>query len=81
MTIRDIPLNRLEHSPLNARKARNKDRVAQFAASIAAHGLRQNFRVHPTGGDKFGVVIGGTRLDAQRSLLQRKKIAADYLAQ
>jgi ParB family chromosome partitioning protein len=79
MTIQDIPLSQLEHSPLNVRKARNKDRVAQFAASIEAHGILQNFRVHPAEGGKFGVVIGGTRLDALRLLLKHKKIAADYL--
>jgi ParB family transcriptional regulator, chromosome partitioning protein len=79
MTIQDIPLSQLEHSPLNVRKARNKDRVAQFAASIAAHGILQNFRVHPTEAGKFGVVIGGTRLDALLLLLKQKKIAMDYL--
>jgi len=79
MTIQDIPLNQLAHSPLNVRKTRNKDRVAQFASSIEAHGILQNFRVHPAEGDKFGVVIGGTRLDALRLLLKQKKIAADYL--
>jgi ParB family chromosome partitioning protein len=79
MTIQDIPFSQLEHSPLNARKARNKDRVAQFAASIDVHGILQNLRVHPTEGDKFGVVIGRTRFDASRLLLKQRKIAADYL--
>jgi ParB family chromosome partitioning protein len=78
MAIQDIPLERLDHSPLNARKTRSKDRVVQFAASIAAHGILQNFRVHPAEGGKFGVVIGGTRLDALRLLLKQKKIPADY---
>ena len=79
MTIQDIPLNQLVHSPLNARTVRNKDRVAQFAASIEAHGVLENLTVHPTENGKFGVVIGGTRLDALNLLLKRKKIAADYL--
>jgi ParB family chromosome partitioning protein len=78
MTIQDIPLSQLDHSPLNARKTRNKDRVAQFAASIEAHGILENLTVHPTEDGKFGVVIGGTRLDALNLLLKRKKIAADY---
>jgi ParB family chromosome partitioning protein len=78
MAIQDIALERLEHSPLNARTARSKERVAQFAASIVAHGILQNFRVHPAEGGKFGVVIGGTRLDALRLLLKQRKIAADY---
>src|SRR5271156_3974039 len=78
MTIQDIPLNQLEHSPLNARKARNKDRVEQFAASIEAHGILENLTVHPSDKGKFGVVIGGTRLDALNLLLKRKKITTDY---
>jgi ParB family chromosome partitioning protein len=78
MTIQDIPLSRLDHSPLNARKTRSKERVAQFTASISAHGILQNFRVHPIEGGKFGVVIGGTRLDALRLLVKQKKISPDY---
>jgi ParB family chromosome partitioning protein len=78
MAIQDIPLNQLEHSPLNARKTRTKDRVAQFAASIEAHGILENLTVHPTEDGRFGVVIGGTRLDALHLLLKRKKIEADY---
>src|SRR3984957_8916391 len=79
MTTQDIPLSQLEHSPLNARKFRNKDRIAQFAASIEAHGILENLTVHPTESGNFGVVIGGTRLDALTLLLKRKKIAPDYL--
>ena len=79
MTMQDIPLSRLEHSPLNARKTRTKETVEQYAASIEAHGILQNFRVHESEGGKFGVVIGGTRLAALNLLLKRKKIAADYL--
>jgi ParB family chromosome partitioning protein len=78
VTIQDIPLIQLEHSPLNARKVRNKDRVIQFAASIEAHGILENLTVHPTENGKFGVVIGGTRLDALNLLLKGKKITADY---
>src|ERR1700722_18959837 len=79
MTTQDIPLSQLEHSPLNARKFRNKARIAQFAASIEAHGILENLTVHPTESGNFGVVIGGTRLDALTLLLKRKKIAPDYL--
>ena len=78
MTIQDIPLSQLEHSPLNARKTRNKNRVVQFAASIEAHGILENLTAHPTESGKFGVVIGGTRLDALNLLLKQKKIAPDY---
>lgn len=78
MTIQDIPLSQLEHSSLNARKTRDKARTVQFAASIEAHGVLENLTAHPTEGGKFGVVIGGTRLDALNLLLKQKKIPADY---
>lgn len=79
MPIEDIPLGRLEHSPLNARQARSKDRVIQFAASIAAHGILQNLLGYEGEDGKFHIVVGGTRLDAMRLLLKQKKITADYL--
>jgi ParB family transcriptional regulator, chromosome partitioning protein len=78
MTIQDIPLNQLEHSPLNARKTRSKDRIEQFAASIEAHGILQNLHAAKGENGKFQVAIGGTRLAALHLLLKRKKIAANY---
>jgi len=38
MTIQDIPLSQLAHSPLNVRKARNKDRVAQATRQLDLYG-------------------------------------------
>jgi ParB family chromosome partitioning protein len=78
MTTENIPLNTLELSPLNVRKTRSKTTIESYAASIEAHGILQNFLVHPSEGGMYGVVIGGTRLAALKLLLKRKKIAADY---
>jgi ParB family chromosome partitioning protein len=78
MPIQDIPLSQLELSPLNVRKTRSKEAIERMAASIEAHGLLQNLRVHPNGKEKFGVVVGGTRLAAMQLLLKEGKIAADY---
>ncbi len=78
MTTENIPLNKLELSPLNVRKTRSKATIESYAASIEAHGILQNFRVHPSESGLYGVVIGGTRLAALKLLLKRKKIAADY---
>ena len=78
MPIQDIPLSQLELSPLNVRKTRSKEAIERMAASIEAHGLLQNLRVHPNGKDKFGVVVGGSRLAAMQLLLKQSKIAADY---
>lgn len=78
MTIEMISLDRLEPSPANARKQRNKDRVRQFAASIEAHGILQNLQVTEGENGRYQVVIGGTRLAALTLLLKQKKIAGDY---
>jgi ParB family transcriptional regulator, chromosome partitioning protein len=78
MTTENIPFNKLELSPLNVRKTRSKTTIESFAASIEAHGILQNLRVHPTEEGMYGVVDGGNRLAALQLLLKRKKIAADY---
>lgn len=77
--IQNIPLSRLVLSDLNVRKIRDKVTIEDFAASIEQHGIIQNLRVHPVEDDKFGVVVGGTRLAALNLLLKAKKIAPDYL--
>ena len=78
-TIQMIRLDHLELSPLNVRKVRSKEAIERMAASIEAHGILQNFRVHTREEGKYGVVIGGTRLAALNLLLKRKKITTDFL--
>lgn len=65
MQILHIPLSQLKLSPLNAR--RTADDVDDLAASIKAHGLRQNLNVQPADGI-FHVVAGGRRLRALQLL-------------
>jgi ParB family chromosome partitioning protein len=77
--IQNIPLSSLVLSDLNVRKIRPKETIEEFARSIEQHGVIQNLRVHPVEGEKFGVVIGGTRLAAMQLLLKQKKITGDYL--
>src|ERR1700720_1490772 len=77
MPIQEIPLSQLELSPLNVRKTRTKDDIEAMARSIEAEGLLQNLLVHPAE-NGFGVVIGGTRLEAMKLLLKDGKISADY---
>lgn len=73
-----IPLARLVASAANVRKTGAKEGIAELAASIAAHGLRQNLNVRPAPeGDRFEVVAGGRRLWALRLLAKQKKLPKD----
>lgn len=73
-----IPLARLVASAANVRKTGAKDGIAELAASIEAHGLRQNLNVRPAAeGDRFEVVAGGRRLRALRLLAKQKKLPKD----
>jgi ParB family chromosome partitioning protein len=73
-----IPLDRLIPGKANARRSGQKDGIAQLAASIEAHGLRQNLNaVAVAGSDRFEVVAGGRRLKALKLLVKQKKLAKD----
>lgn len=73
-----IPLARLVASAANVRKTGAKEGIAELAASIEAHGLRQNLNVRPAAeGDRFEVVAGGRRLRALRLLAKQKKLPKD----
>ena len=72
-----IPLARLVASAANVRKTGAKDGIAELAASIAAHGLRQNLNVRPTESERFEVVAGGRRLRALRLLVKQKRLPKD----
>ena len=53
--------------------------IAELAASIEAHGLRQNLNVLSTeNGRKFEVVAGARRLRALRQLAKAGKLAKDF---
>jgi ParB family chromosome partitioning protein len=72
-----IPLNQLIQSKANVRSTGRHDSVADLAASIAAHGLRQNLNVLPTADGRYAVVAGGRRLRALKLLAKEKRLAKD----
>lgn len=79
-----VPLNRLKHSPRNARRTRHRpDDIAALAASIAAKGVLQPPVVEAERdgeGRETGtylVTIGEGRRQALKLLAKQKKIARD----
>lgn len=81
-TIRKIPLDRLELSPKNARRAMApKEDANALKASLLAQGLRQNLNVErlgEKGKERFLVVAGGRRLLALQALAAEKRIKPDF---
>lgn len=78
ITITTIPLTKLVPSKANVRRTGAALGIEELAASIEAHGLRQNLNVLPVAGtDRFEVVAGGRRLRALKLLAKRKTIAKD----
>lgn len=77
-TLKTIPLNRLIPSKANVRRTGAKDGLDELAASIAAHGLRQNLSVRPVAeSDRFEVVAGGRRLAALKRLAKEGLLPKD----
>ena len=76
--IQTIPLNKLFHSEANVRHTGKADDIEGLAASIAAHGLRQNLNVLPSAdGKRFAVVAGGRRLRALKHLAKTGQLPKD----
>jgi ParB family chromosome partitioning protein len=77
-TEQTIPLNQLVLSKANVRRTGASEGIGELAASIAAHGLRQNLNVLPSeDGTRFEVVAGGRRLRAMKMLAKSGKLAKD----
>jgi ParB family chromosome partitioning protein len=75
-TFQTIPLNQLILSASNVRLTGRTDGIASLAASIGAHGLRQNLNVLATKDPKrFAVVAGQRRLRALKTLAKQGKVA------
>jgi ParB family transcriptional regulator, chromosome partitioning protein len=72
-----IPLNLLVQSKANVRRTGRTDGIAELAASIAAHGLRQNLNVQPITGGRYEVVAGARRLRALKLLAKEGRLAKD----
>lgn len=68
-TVRTVPLNVLQLSPLNPRQDHDADDISALAESIKINGIMQNLNVFeaPEG---LGVVAGGRRLRALQLLAQ-----------
>lgn len=75
--LQTIPLSQLKPSQRNVRKRQGS--IADMAASIAAHGLRQNLTVIPRG-DWFEVSAGGRRLRALQLLEQEGRLRPELAA-
>lgn len=79
MSIFDVPLSKLRHSPANVRTV-NPDKAAdkELIASIRAHGLWQNLVVRSSGDDlTYEVTAGGRRLAALQHLAEAGEIVAE----
>src|SRR5580698_1791616 len=73
-----IAVNRLEKSPLNARRTPGKMGMDELKASILSHGLMQNLVVTDKGGGAYRVIAGGRRLEAIHSLQAEGKLPEDF---
>src|SRR5262249_27607075 len=67
-------IERLEKSPLNARRTVKKEGLDELKASILSHGLMQNLVVTANGGETFYVIAGARRLEALRALQKEGSI-------
>ncbi len=76
-TIVNIPLNKLVLFDGNVRKTHDPKSLDELAASIKAHGLKQNLVTIPQG-KKFAVVAGGRRLRAFWQLAESGDIKATH---
>ena len=73
-----IPLSQLVQGSANVRRTGRSDSIGELAASIRAHGLRQNLNVRAIEGGRFEIVAGGRRLRALKQLAKAKHLPKDY---
>ncbi len=76
-TIETLSLNKLVYSKENVRRTGGEDGIAELAASIVVHGLRQNLNVRATDKGRFEVIAGGRRLRALKQLAKEGLLAKD----
>jgi ParB/RepB/Spo0J family partition protein len=73
-----VPLSKLKLSPLNVRQQPpSDDDMAELAASIEAHGLKQNLAIHKVGRE-FHVHAGGRRLHVLKTMQAKGKLPKNY---
>ncbi len=73
-----IEVNKLEKSPLNARRTAANGALEEMKASILAHGLMQNLVVTAADDGTFRVIAGSRRLEALRALQKEGKLPGDH---
>src|SRR5260370_19858919 len=73
-----IAVSAREKPRRNARRTGAKFGIDELKASVLAHGLMQNLVVTEAGNGTFGVIAGGRRLEAIRSLQAEGKLAEDF---
>ena len=79
MNIPMIEVNKLEKSPLNARRTVTKGAAEDMKASILAHGgILHNLVVTGAGDGHYRVIDGGRRLEALKALQAEGKLPVDY---
>lgn len=57
----EIPLDKIEPGPFQARQDFDEESLAELAASIKAHGVMQPVVVRPLAGDRYQLIIGERR--------------------
>ncbi|MBL4582972.1 MAG: ParB N-terminal domain-containing protein [Gammaproteobacteria bacterium] len=76
--IQMIPLNKLELSPKNVRKAKPSETDdAELLASIRENGIKQNLAGYEIGNGEYLIDAGGRRLKALKQLAEEGAIAQD----
>ncbi len=72
-----IEVNKLEKSPLNARRTAH-GALEEMKASILAHGLMQNLVITAAGEGRYRVIAGGRRLAALHELQTEGKLPGNH---
>ncbi|MGB9792133.1 MAG: ParB/RepB/Spo0J family partition protein [Thermacetogeniaceae bacterium] len=62
----EIPLDKIEPGPFQARQDFDEESIAELAASIKAHGVMQPIVVRPIAGDRYQLIVGERRWRACR---------------
>src|SRR5438309_146146 len=73
-----IEVNKLEKSPLNARRTTAKAATEEMKASILAHGLMQNLVVTADAKGGYRVIAGARRLAALRELQAEGRLPGNH---
>src|SRR5467141_4357378 len=81
-SVQDIPLNRIQESKTNPRRALDEAKLAELAANIRQHGVLQPVLVRPSpnGEEGFFELVAGARRYRASKLARRETIPATIRA-